>query len=101
MKKFTITVTGSSTKTYHSQLVEIASALDEIEVEVDGYVSGGRQNIRVFWQGGKADDLKNATNVTILDENRGFAFQGELSSTVNPPREVEDGVEFFLERFTN
>jgi hypothetical protein len=103
MKKFTITISSNSTargsaRDYRSQLVEIEGAPDEVVAGIDGHVSSGRQNIRVFWKGGKAEDLKNATEVRLLDENRGFAFEGELSSTASLPRDVADGVEFFLVR---
>jgi hypothetical protein len=103
MKKFTVTITshstvGSSTKDYRTQLVKIASAPDELAARAGKRVSRRSRHIRVFWKGGKADDLKDATGVTLLDENRGFAFEGELSSTANPPHDVPEGVEFFLVR---
>jgi hypothetical protein len=103
MKKFTVTITshstaGSSVKKYRSQLVEVEDAPDVVVTGADEHVINARQNIRVFWTGGKAFDLKNATRVALLDENRGFALEGELSSTAGPPRNVSGGVELFLVR---
>ena len=80
------------------QLVKITSAPDELAARAGKRVNRQSRHIRVFWKRGTADALKNATNVTLLDENRGFAFEGQLSTTANPPHDVPDGVEFFLVR---
>ena len=103
MKTYTVTITspstaGSSTKDYRTQLVKITSAPDELAARAGKRVNRRSRHIRVFWKRGTADDLKNATSVTLLDENRGFAFEGQLSMTANPPHDVPDGVEFFLVR---
>jgi hypothetical protein len=103
MKTFTVTITshsaaGGSTKDYRMQLVKVASAPDERTAPPGKHVNRQSRHIRVFWRGGKADDLRDATGVTLLDENRGFAFEGQLSPTADPPQDVPDGVEFFLVR---
>jgi hypothetical protein len=97
MKKFTITIIANSMETYRSQLLEIESAADEVEIGDDRAERRRRQQIKVFWTGGKADALNDANNVKLLDENRGFTFDGELSSR-SRPRDTPEGVEFFLVR---
>ena len=88
---------GGPPRVFNDQIVEVSHEPDTVVSSVDGHLSKGSHPSTIFWQGGTAKQLSNVTDVAIAFSN-GESFGGALNTTYGIPRDVTDGVIFFLLR---
>jgi hypothetical protein len=85
---------GNQPRIFAEQTVEVHHEADTVIPGVDGNISRGRHQSKVFWLGGTAKDLAHITNVRIVGNNGDVLIDGDLINTYGAPRDVAGGVKF-------
>jgi hypothetical protein len=88
------TTRESATRSFEHQEFEFDREPDTVKVGVDGHLGIGKHLTHAFWKGGRALDLKNVTDMHVLNADGQTLIKGQLKNTYNAPRDTVDGVTF-------
>lgn len=87
---------GNLPKIFDAQEVEIKHESDTVIQGVDGHISRASHPSKIFWFNGRAELLRNITDVKITKNNGSVLIEGELNNFSRMPRDINDGVVFYV-----
>lgn len=87
---------GNSPKIFDAQKVEITHESDTVKQSVDGHISRASRLSRIVWVNGHTDSLRNITDVKITQNNGNVLIDGKLNTFSEIPRDINDGVVFYV-----
>jgi hypothetical protein len=87
---------GNLPKLFVAQEVEITHENDTAKQGVDGHISRASHPSKIVWFNGRADSLKNITDIKITQNSGNVLFDGELNTNYEMPRNIDNGVIFYV-----
>lgn len=87
---------GNSPKIFDAQEVEITHERDTSIQGADGHISRASHPSKIVWFNGRADSLRNITDIKITQNNGNVLIDGELNTVYGAPRDIDGGVIFYV-----
>lgn len=87
---------GNLPKIFDEQEVEINHESDTVIQGTDDHISRASHPSKIVWFNGRADSLKNITDIRITENNGHVLIDGELNTFYGVPRDVDGGVVFYV-----
>lgn len=87
---------GNLPKTFDAQEVEITRQSDTVIQGVDGHISTASHPSKIIWFNGRADSLRNITDIKITKNNGNLLIDGQLNTFSGIQRDIDNGVVFYV-----